>query len=64
MRLDPDAEHLTDDGLLARLGSPTMNVQAWDDARRDPAETSWRCTARRGPRAARARPRPISGSRS
>jgi para-nitrobenzyl esterase len=38
MRLDPEAEHLTDDGLLARLGSPGMNAQAWDDARRDPAD--------------------------
>jgi para-nitrobenzyl esterase len=38
LRLDPEAEHLTDDGLLARLSSPGMSAQAWDNARRDPAE--------------------------
>jgi len=38
MRLDPDAEHLSDDGLLARLGSSAMNAQTWDNARRDPAD--------------------------
>ena len=39
MRLDPEAEHLTDDGLLARLSHPDMSAQAWDNAQRDPAKT-------------------------
>ena len=37
-RLDPDVDSLTDEGLLARLASPTINAQAGDDAAVDPAE--------------------------
>src|SRR5215212_1971560 len=37
-RMDPDVEHLTEDGLLTRLADPGFNAQAGDGARFDPAE--------------------------
>ena len=37
-RLDPEAERLTDDGLLTRLTDPRANAQAADNAQFDPAE--------------------------
>jgi len=37
-RLDPQVEHLTDEGLLARLADSRINVQAGDNAQFDPAE--------------------------
>jgi para-nitrobenzyl esterase len=36
--LDPEAERLTDDGLLTRLTDPRANAQAADNAQFDPAE--------------------------
>ena len=38
IRLDPEAERLTDDGLLTRLADPRANAQAADNAQFDPAE--------------------------
>ena len=37
-RLDPDLDHLTDDGLLARLADPRTNVHTGDTVQFDPVE--------------------------
>jgi carboxylesterase type B len=37
-RLDPEVDHLTDEGLLARLADARWNAQAADHAQFDPAE--------------------------
>jgi para-nitrobenzyl esterase len=50
IRLDPEAERLTDDGLLTRLADPRANAQAADNAQFDPAEA---VTMHRQARAAR-----------
>jgi para-nitrobenzyl esterase len=50
IRLDPEAERLTDDGLLTRLADPRTNAQAADNAQFDPAEA---VTMHRQARAAR-----------
>src|SRR5215213_5222094 len=50
IRLDPEAERLTDDGLLSRLADPRANAQAADNAQFDPAEA---VTMHRQARAAR-----------
>jgi para-nitrobenzyl esterase len=36
-RLDPEVEHLTDEGLLARLGDSRTNAEAGDNVQFDPA---------------------------
>jgi para-nitrobenzyl esterase len=37
-RMDPDLDHLTDDGLLARLADPRTSVHTGDTVQFDPAE--------------------------